>query len=125
MEDPENLTVGADTLVDRDVPRPYGLLGAFGPPDAPGTVRLILNGDVMPVTWENDISSVTVDLPEAIALQLAHKLLDSVIRLQHLRKLHAQGRLKSLADVYWDRAEAEDTRVQRTSDLPTDDSTPP
>ncbi len=88
--DPELYTGGFTMHGQGDI-RAFGLIGAFSHAAEPGTVRIALNPKRMSVQMDED--SLTIDLPEDWARELAAQITKVVIRLEHLRVLARQGRL--------------------------------
>jgi hypothetical protein len=97
------LFTGARMLLNDTETQRFGMIGAFGPANAPGTVRLTL--DLRYMAWEQDEESITIELPELWARQLADELATVIGQLQHLRTLQKLGRLTP--DALYDLTESE------------------
>jgi hypothetical protein len=89
------LYTGAHLLHDGASERVFGMVGGFGPSDEQGTVRLTLDSRCIPC--ESDGESLTINMPERCARELASALLMTAIQLEHLRSLLRLGRLTSEA----------------------------
>lgn len=89
----KELFTGAQLLVDEGQRIRFGMVGAFGPNDQPGTVRLTLAGRAVDI--QSDEEDITVEFPEAWALQLGQEIIKAVHQLEHLRVLR---HLQLLAD---------------------------
>ena len=82
----DELYTGTWTLNDKDSGLLFAAVGAFGPPDRTGIVRLTLNSGR--VKWEVDEEGVvSIDFPEQQARQLAEQLFVVAVKLEHLRLL--------------------------------------
>ena len=87
----KELYTGAYLLNDDAIGKAFGMVGGFGPSDEQGTVRVTL--DIRCIPYDSDGESLTINLPEGRARQLASEVQKAAIQLEHLRALLRLGRL--------------------------------
>jgi hypothetical protein len=85
------LFTGVQLLQDESGTLTFGMVGAFGATNDAGLVRLTL--DVRYMAWELDGESLSIDIPEQWARQLAEHLKTVTGQLEHLRVLLKLGHL--------------------------------
>lgn len=85
------LYTGAFNLRNQEPERRFGLIGAYGPTDASGTLRVTLDKTMVSVQEEQD--DFTLELPEVLVKEIALKMLSTVARLEQLHELLRLGKL--------------------------------